>query len=366
MGIMFKKRIPLSFLLLFLFLAVIPTTAFYAQQTVEQDTDSDCSDYIEYCFGADATVQSVKDDLARIHPNNTAVVIDKNGNIKTSGPLEDGDIIQIFNEAGEQFGAFVNINTESSEQPSSKEVSSEISPSSAADFAVSSSRSSSDASAVSLPQVSSEEAGSESSKPSSEVSDVSSSQPSSEVSSGASESSQAEFASESDSELPSAPAPDESSAEPSDSNVSSEESSGTASDEVSLFGEQNYYEFSESVTVEELEDQLTLEGAPGSQLTVETSTGSLRQAGFVCTGDVLTVTNSDGTLQNRVTVVIPGDLTRCGFPNEADCKILYEYLTDSATLTADLRRAADLNGDSKITTSDLLTLKKVIFEENED
>ncbi|MFU0832575.1 MAG: Dockerin domain-containing protein [Oscillospiraceae bacterium] len=344
MAKMFKKRIPLSFLLLLLFLAVIPTTAFYAQQNVDQDMSSN---YVEYWCGEGATVQSIYDDLTRVYPKSTVVVMDKNGNIRSSGLLEEGDIIQLFDETGEKFRTFVNINTTDSVPPTSEDADSNFSQSSSEDFAASSSESSSNGVAADSSQTSSENSGSESSPLSSAAS---------------SESSQAEFASESDSELSSAPALDESSAEPSDSNVSSEESSGTASDEVSLFGEQNYYEFSESVTVEELEGQLALAGVPGSQLTVQTSTGSIRQAGFVCTGDVLTVTNPDGTLQNSVTAVIAGDLTRCGFANEAAIKLLYGYLTDSATLTADLRRAADLNGDSNITTSDLLELKKMIAE----
>jgi hypothetical protein len=342
MGLMLKKRISLSFLLLLLFLAVIPTTAFYAQHTVNQNT---FSDYIEYCFGINATVESVHDELTDIYPESTIVVMDKDGNIRTSGPLEDGDIIKMLDASGKIFRVFVNVCTENSEQSSTEDLNAQVPQSSSEDSGTSSVQASSaDSSAISSERTADEPA-TGASKPYAEDSENSTLQSNSASSEDVS---------------------DESSEASSDSNLSSAVSSGTDSVQVSLFENQDYYKFGEPITVEELEDQLALEGVPGSQLTVQTSTGNIRQAGLVCTGDVLTVTNLDGTLQNRVTVVVAGDLTRCGFPNEAACKLLYGYLTDSAALTADLRQAADLNDDSDITTSDLLNLKKMIFTANED
>lgn len=270
-----KKNGFLSILLILFFLAVIPSAAIHAQQTANQNVSSEDA---EHWFGDGATVESVRKKFQNFDPGTTVTVTDKDGNLKISGLLAEGDIVEIFDREGNLYQSFINVRPDSSTEPSSAK----------------SSGSSSEGEKSEPPK------------------------------------SAAESASSSPEEKPVLP------------------------------GDGGYYEFSGPVTVAELEDQLLEQGVAGSRLTVRTSAGSVRQSGAVCTGDVLTVENPDGTFQNRVTAVIPGDLTRCGSPNEAACRALYDYLTDSGTLKADLRRAADLNGDGEITTSDLLELKKMV------
>lgn len=271
-----EKRFFLSIILILLFLAVIPSAAIHAQQAANQDASSG---YEEHWFGDGATVESVREEMHNFDPGVSVTVTDKDGNLRTAGALADGDIVKIYNHAGNLYQSFVNVRPESSAEPPSDE--------------------------------------------------------SAENSSKGEES------------------------EPASSQSLPESSSSSSPDPV-LSGDGGYYEFSGPVTVADLEDQLSEQGIAGSRLTVRNFTGSSRQSGAVCTGDVLTVENPDGTLQNRVTAVIPGDLTRCGSPNDAACKSLYSYLTGSGTLKSDLRRAADLNGDGGITTSDLLELKKMV------
>ncbi|WP_326975091.1 dockerin type I domain-containing protein [Caproicibacter sp. BJN0012] len=279
-----EKKGFLSILVILLFLAVIPSAAIHAQQTANQNVPSG---YTEHWFGDGATVESVREEMLAFDPGVSVTVTDKDGNPRTSGPLDDGDIVRIYDHAGNLYQSFVNVNPESPAGPSSEE-----------------------------------SAGS-----------------SSEVSAGNSS--------------------EEERSEP-ESSQGLPESSASSTAETVLPGNGGYYEFSGPVTVSDLEDQLSEQGVAGSRLTVQSSAGSARQSGAVCTGDVLTVENPDGTLQNRVTAIIPGDLTRCGSPNGAACRALYSYLTGSGTLKSDLRRAADLNGDGGITTSDLLELKKMV------
>lgn len=272
-----EKRFSLSISLILLFLAVIPSAAFHAQQAANQDISSE---YEEHWFGDGATVESVSTELLTLDSAVTVAVTDKDGASRTSGPLAEGDIVNVYDQSGKLYRSFVNVSPESSAEVSSEETAESFSGENAGD--------------------------------------------------------------------------------PASSQSSPEASSSSTAEEQVFSGDDNYYEFSGAVTVSELEDQLTEEGVAGSQLTVRTCTGGVRQSGTVCTGDVLTIENPDGTLQNRVTAVIPGDLTRCGSPNGAACRTLYNYLTGSGTLKADLRRAADLNGDGSITTSDLLELKKMV------
>jgi len=283
-----EKRFPLSILLVLLFLAVIPSAAFYAQQTANSE---ETSEYTEHWFGDGATVESVFEEMRAFDPGVTVTVTDKDGNFKISGPLSEGDIVKVYDRDGNLYQSFINVNPESSAVPSSE----------------SSKESSAVPSSESSKESSSEKEESESTPPQS---------------------------------LP--------------------DSSASSSPEAVLPGDGGYYEFNGPVTVQKLEDQLSGQGVTGSRLKVQSFTGSTRQSGAVCTGDVLIVENPDGTPQNRVTAIIPGDLTRCGAPNDAACKALYDYLTGSGTLKSDLRRAADLNGDDTITTSDLLKLKKMI------
>ncbi len=293
-----KKRFPLSILLILLFLAAIPTTAFYAQQAANQPSKPE---YTEHWFGPGATVESVTEDFSDPDDGITVAVTDKDGNPKTSGLLVDGDLVTITDHQRNLSQTLIAIFPDSSSGPPSS---------------------------------------------SSPESKGSSAESSSQISSPAEESS-----------TPSVPASSESRPE-----TGSSSAPGTGI----LSNEDGYCKFQGPVKVESLENQLQEEGVAGSVLTVRDSSGGLRRSGAVCTGDTLTVTNPDGTLQNQVKAVIPGDLTRCGSPNQASCRALYSYLTESGTLRADLRCAADLNEDGSITTSDLLELKKMVAGDGED
>lgn len=123
-----------------------------------------------------------------------------------------------------------------------------------------------------------------------------------------------------------------------------------------------YFLFEEPVTVEALEDRIAEAGTPDAVLRVTSDAGAARESGFVCTGDALTVLGGDGSLQDRITAVIPGDLTRCGGATQEGCRLFYDYLTGRRKLRGDVLRAADLDGDGEATTGDLLELKKILAE----
>ena len=269
-----KLGFPMSVFLIFLFLLSVPPSAFHAEQAANQGSSPE---YTEHWFGDGATVESVREGFSNFDSGTTVSVTDQDGASRTSGPLAEGDIVEVYDCSGKLFLTFVNVKPE----------------------------------------------------------DVS------EASSGKSDK-------------------DSSVGESQSSSTPQQTGSSSIQEGPVYSGDGGYYRFDGPVPVAELEDLLSKQGVAGSVLTVRTASGSIRQSGAVCTGDTLTVENPDGTLQSRVTAVIPGDLTRCGSPDAAACKMLYNYLTGSGTLKSDLRRAADLNGDGSITTSDLLQLKKLI------
>lgn len=156
-------------------------------------------------------------------------------------------------------------------------------------------------------------------------------------------------------------APEQSEIKDSGSSASSP-SSSSASDPFSAVG--SYYVFSGAVTVNELEDQLSEEGETGSYLTVDTVSGSVRQSGNLCTGDILTAFSEDGSVQSRVKVIVLGDVTRSGGVTENAVRALYDDLTGEKPLSGDLLRAADMNQDGDVTTADLLLMKKAMSGDN--
>ena len=305
MGKRVEKRMLLDLLLVLLFLAAIPSVAFRAQEAAESGASSGPA---EFDFGDGATVESVTEMLTgAIGPGSFVVVTAADGTIRESGPLAEGDIVGVFDSQGNLLSCvrYVRPGGTSSE-PSSSGAESEPPPSS-------------------------------SDVPSSEA--PSSDAPSSETPSSADPSGDGE------SEAPPAGG---------DSEAPGEDYSS----------DDGYYLFEGPATADGLRDELSAAGTEGAVLTIVSASGAVRQSGPVCTGDVLTVLNADGTLQYRVTAVIPGDLTRCGMPTEAAGRLLYGYLADSGTLRADQQRAADFNGDGQITTSDLLELKKILSSGN--
>ena len=289
MGKRIEKRFLLYLLLALLFLAAVPSIAFRAQEPAESGSSSGPG---ERWFGDGATVESVREEVSGAQGAEAdVVVVAADGTVRGSGPLAEGDLVEVFDSRGNLLSSVRNVR---SAGPSSG--------------------------------------------PSSDA-------PSSGGESGPSPSSGG------------TPSSGKESGAPSDGGSSE----GAGGD---LSSEDGYYGFGGPVTVEELRDELDASGTAGSALTVVSPSGSERQGGAVCTGDVLTVLNADGTLQYRTTAVIPGDLARCGAPNAAAGRMLYAYLTDSGTLRGDQQRAADLNGDGSITTSDLLELKKILSSGN--
>lgn len=285
MGRKVETRILLDMVLALMFLIAIPSVAFRAG-TAQADSSSG---YRECYFGDGATVESVREILTDSDGQTpTVVVTGPDGTARTSGPIQEGDLVEIFDAQKKLINRFLNVrpSVDSSAEPSSSETSGQPASSGGG--------------------VSSEEG----------------------------------------------PESDPSGADASPENSSVPDySSGNG-----------YYLFDGPVTVAGLEEQILEEGTQGSALTIASASGAVRESGPVCTGDVLTVRNGDGSLQSRVTAVIPGDLTRCGSATEEGCRALYDYLTDRAALRGDVLRAADLNGDGEVTTSDLLELKKMLDE----
>ena len=285
-----KKRVLLYTVLVLLFLAAIPSVAFRAGTAPAGSS----SGYEERYLGGDATIESVREMLADANGWMPAVVATgPDGVPRTSGPIREGDLVEIIDARGELVNAFLNV------RPSGE-----------------------GSSAESGGNPSSSRSGSSSKDP----------RPEGDASSQ---------------EGPGNASPGESSSETSPA-------PGVSSG--------GYYLFEGPVTVAALEERISGEGTPGSVLTVLSASGAVRLSGPVCTGDVLTVRNDDGSLQSRIVAVIPGDLTRCGSAAPEGCRVLYDYLTGLSVPRGDVLRAADLNGDGRVTTGDLLELKKMLYD----
>jgi len=144
---------------------------------------------------------------------------------------------------------------------------------------------------------------------------------------------------------------------PSSSDSSSNASSGTTSSSPPDSSEAPFYLFSTPVTVESLQKQLDSEGH-GAQVCVTAWNGSSVKSGSVGTGSIIEVI-SGTQVESRVTAIIPGDLIGTGVVTEQDSNLLYQHVANQEELTEPFLKAADLNGDGKIDTSDLLQIKKL-------
>ncbi len=115
------------------------------------------------------------------------------------------------------------------------------------------------------------------------------------------------------------------------------------------------YIFQEKITVRSLQMQLDTEDR-GDKVRVIGSDGYEIKSGEVGTGSTIEVLRN-GKLQSHVVAVVLGDLTGTGAVTELDGSAVYEYITNQRNLTGFSFQAADINGDGKIDTSDLLQLK---------
>lgn len=123
------------------------------------------------------------------------------------------------------------------------------------------------------------------------------------------------------------------------------------------------YRFDKSITVAELIVQyqkLVGNQRPGAQITAWTAGGVAIKTGWIPTGGYI-AENWNGKWQ-YCTVVVAGDLTGSGQPDQDDYQILRAVVAsgDTSVLSSLQFDAADINQDEKLDTADLLLLKKRI------
>lgn len=112
-------------------------------------------------------------------------------------------------------------------------------------------------------------------------------------------------------------------------------------------------------TVEELSEKISaMSGYGDYEIKIKAYDKKQKQSGLVCTGDTAELLSEDGEEAGSATIIVPGDLTRCGAVTEKGCGMLYGYLACNTELSGDILRAADMNGDGTVDTRDLLMMKK--------
>jgi hypothetical protein len=122
--------------------------------------------------------------------------------------------------------------------------------------------------------------------------------------------------------------------------------------------EENYYIFDEPITVSQLKETFN-HVRKNKDVEVITKSGYDVSEGAVVTGDQISFLDIGGE-QKTMTAVILGDLTGSGKPDSKSLKVFYPALAYHSFNELQ-RRAADLDGDGTVTTSDLLLLKKRIL-----
>lgn len=92
---------------------------------------------------------------------------------------------------------------------------------------------------------------------------------------------------------------------------------------------------------------------------VRSTNGTPISSGNLGTGYTVSL-EVNGSVRDRLTIVVKGDLNGTGTVNSKDVQFLYNYLTDTETLDEAALWAADLNEDEFLDTTDLLLLKKQV------
>lgn len=119
------------------------------------------------------------------------------------------------------------------------------------------------------------------------------------------------------------------------------------------------YMLSAGTTVKELSEKISsMSGYGDYGIEVKGYDGKKKQDGLACTGDTVKMMSGNGKEAGTATVIVRGDLTRCGAVTDGGCDILYCYLSQNKKLAEDILRAADMNGDGIVDTSDLLLMKR--------
>jgi hypothetical protein len=118
------------------------------------------------------------------------------------------------------------------------------------------------------------------------------------------------------------------------------------------------YRFDQPITVAALQEHLDAEGR-GSSVRVTGADGNAVTAGNVCTGAVVEILRN-GQIDGRVTAVVAGDLTGTGTITPQDSLLLYEYCIGQQNLSGLSLEAADIDGDGRVDTSDMLKMKSFL------
>lgn len=118
-----------------------------------------------------------------------------------------------------------------------------------------------------------------------------------------------------------------------------------------------FYRFSGPVTVEELAEEIRPQ-PHGLWVRVTSPSGTDRKSGSVCTGDTVDTLDAEGARQSRVIAVIPGDLTGSGSVTEESLVLAQDFLLHRGSLSRLESRAADMDENGAMDTSDLLLMCK--------
>ena len=153
---------------------------------------------------------------------------------------------------------------------------------------------------------------------------------------------------------------------PSSGKSGQDEPSSSAGEDTGLPEDGTYYILNAGTCVDDISENIYEKSGRGDfEIKIKARGGRWKQSGLLCTGDTLEIISGDGENVCEADIVVLGDLTGCGDITAKSCDLMYSYLSFDKDLTGCSLAAADMDRDGEVDTSDLLLMKRALWENSQ-